>query len=171
MLEPVAIVYFSGTGNTEAVAEFVAEEMSGAFKVDLIKAEDITRRKIDFDVEKYQMIGFGYPIHGFNAPMVMYDLVKQLPDSGNKRVFLFSTCAGPLYCNDIASFNLKESLCRRDLASFTKGSSTCLQILQRNTMMKCQSSCVTLQRLRLKSCLGNWAKGWKRSGMTKWGLK
>lgn len=118
MDEPVAIVYFSGTGNTEAVAGFLAEEMSMEFKVDLIRAEDITWGETGFDAEKYEVIGFGYPIHGFNAPTVMYDLVKGLPVSGNKRVFLFSTCAGPLYFNDIASSNFKESLCRKGYNTF-----------------------------------------------------
>ncbi|MHC1719856.1 MAG: EFR1 family ferrodoxin [Clostridiaceae bacterium] len=118
MRESIAIVYFSGTGNTEAIAGFIRDEMAETYNLDLIKAEDITREKIDFNVEKYHMLGFGYPVHGFNAPALMYDVVKHLPDFGSKRVFLFSTCAGPLYFNDIASFNLKKSLLQKGFDVF-----------------------------------------------------
>ncbi len=110
MLETTAIVYFSGTGNTEAVAGFIENSIKRYFNVDAFKIEDITKRKVNFDLKKYHMIGIGYPIYGFNAPRIIFDFIEHLTVSKMIKAFVFSTCAAPLYFNDIASFKVKKLL-------------------------------------------------------------
>lgn len=110
MLKSIAIIYFSGTGNTKAVTGFIAHELSKHFQVDIFKVENLIKEKKGFDFAKYQLIGFGYPIYGFNAPRIIVDFAEQLPDNQTNKVFVFSTCAGPMYLNDIASFRLKRVL-------------------------------------------------------------
>jgi flavodoxin len=110
MLKSIVIIYFSGTGNTKAVTGFIANELLKHFKVDVFKVEDIIKEKKDFDFGNYQMIGFGYPVYGFNVPRIIVDFIEQLTNTMANQVFVFSTCAGPCYFNDIASFRLKKIL-------------------------------------------------------------
>jgi len=57
----IAIVYWSGTGNTEAMAQLVAEGVKGAGKnADLIPAESFGPA----DVSKYTSFAFGCPSMG-----------------------------------------------------------------------------------------------------------
>ena len=57
----IAVVYWSGTGNTEAMAKLVAEGIEGAGKkADLINADDFSAS----DVGKYDAIAFGCPSMG-----------------------------------------------------------------------------------------------------------
>lgn len=106
----VAIVYFSGTGNTRIVAELLASVFREEEKVDLYNVEEILRKKRVFCPDDYDCLGLGYPIYGFNPPHNIPKLVKDFFPGKNRRVFLFSTCAGPFYLNDIASYGLKRDL-------------------------------------------------------------
>jgi ferredoxin len=118
MLKSVAIVYFSGTGNTEAITGFLVQELSRHFRVDVFKVEELIKGKKDINFAKYQLIGFGYPIYGFNAPGIMVDFAEQLPDTLTNKAFVYSTCAGPIYLNDIASYRLKRVLNSKGLQVF-----------------------------------------------------
>lgn len=118
MPKSIVIVYFSGTGNTELVTDLVARELTKNFLVDVVRVEDIRRGKAEFDLKKYDMIGVGYPIYGFNAPKIIADFIEQLPNASALKAFVFSTCAGPLYLNDIASFGVKKLLQAKGIEVF-----------------------------------------------------
>ncbi|MGI6766216.1 MAG: EFR1 family ferrodoxin [Lentihominibacter sp.] len=110
MPESIAIIYFSGTGNTEVVTGFLAKKLREYFYVDVFRAEDITRGNVEFEPGKYRMIGLGYPVYGFNVPKIMYNLIQKMPGAAGQKAFVYSTCAGPLYFNNIASYGLKKEL-------------------------------------------------------------
>ncbi|MDO5649026.1 MAG: flavodoxin [Gallicola sp.] len=60
-MSKVAVVYYSGTGNTEAMAEAVVEGAKTArAEVDLIFSDDFSPSKL----EDYDAIGFGCPAMG-----------------------------------------------------------------------------------------------------------
>lgn len=106
----ISILYFSGTGNTEIVANLIAKEFNKHGLIELFRVEDILLNKVEYDIEKYDIVGIGYPIYGFNPPFNIFKLIKALKNVNNKKVFIFSTCAGPLYLNDIASYGLKRKI-------------------------------------------------------------
>ncbi|MGP1459400.1 MAG: EFR1 family ferrodoxin [Treponema sp.] len=109
-----AVLYvFSGTGNTRLVAELYKKYLTDYETV----IYDIQRKKdgsfktapnpSDFD-----LVGFGYPIHGFNAPEVMVDFCKSLPDVNEgaqgrrhtkKRAFLFKSSGEGHFLNNYSS--------------------------------------------------------------------
>ncbi|MDD2889391.1 MAG: EFR1 family ferrodoxin [bacterium] len=112
-MSSISIIYFSGTGNTEFVTNLLSQNLNKTYNVDVFKVEEILKQKVKYEPDKYDIIGIGYPIYGFNAPLIIYDFANSLNTSGKKKVFLFSTCAGPTYLNDVASYGLKQKLTRK----------------------------------------------------------
>ncbi len=74
----IALFYFSGTGNTElTVKKWKSSAEQFGVQLDLFKIE-----KDEFDFSKiteYDKIGFGYPIHAFNAPENVWRYAKKFP--------------------------------------------------------------------------------------------
>lgn len=96
----VCLYYFSGTDNTRKIAELYKKEIPNS---------DVTIYQIKKDNSEYpnpndfDLIGFGYPIHGFNAPEAFYKFIKQLPTVNNIKTFIFKTSGEPLHVNDSSS--------------------------------------------------------------------
>ena len=87
----IAVVYWSGTGNTKAMADFVAQGISDAGKTaEIIQASDFSASQL----EEFDAFAFGCPAMGAEeleetefAPM--YDEVEPL--LGDKKVVLFGS--------------------------------------------------------------------------------
>lgn len=107
----VLIVYFSGTGNTKKVAErYKLAFQEGGNEVELraLPAEGET------DLDEYDLIGFGYPIHAFNAPANVLRFAKSLKKcSAEKRAFIFKTSGEPVRMSDVSSLKLIRILKKR----------------------------------------------------------
>ena len=116
MPKTISIVYFSGTGNTEAVTRLIADEFKKKHKVAVIKVEEVLRRKVKFDPARYDMIGLGFPVYGFTAPDNILELVETMAGIRGREFFIYSTCAGPFYLNDIAAAGLKSILRKKGCA-------------------------------------------------------
>lgn len=114
----IAIIYFSGTGNTEAITKLLASNLEKTTKVKLIKVEDILKQKHNLDLNDFDMIGLGYPIHGFDAPSLLYKFVKTLEKVNYKKAFVFFTCAGPFYFNSNSTIWLKRRLKKKGIDVF-----------------------------------------------------
>lgn len=102
----VLICYFSGTGNTEKIAELYRS----AFTTRGHEVEVISLPLSDGktpDVAGYDLLGFGYPIHAFNAPKTMLDFCKSLAKRGKNapsvRAFVFKTSGEPVRMSDVSS--------------------------------------------------------------------
>lgn len=91
--QKIIIFYFSGTGNSRHVAQWIADIANASDWdsgiIDIGKLED--RRHII--IEQNALIGFISPTHGFNYPPVMMNFVLHLPKAHNK-VFLMNTRGG-----------------------------------------------------------------------------
>lgn len=109
-MKNVAIVYFSGTGNTRVIAELLTSEFTKNGNVDIFRVEDISKNRIGFEQGKYDILGVGTPVHGFDSSRIVYDFVNSLVPAGGKPAFVFCTCAGPFFLNDIALYGLKKVL-------------------------------------------------------------
>ncbi len=90
-MSKVAIVYWSGTGNTEAMASFIAEGAKGkGLEVDLMTSADFTNDM----VANYTSIAFGCPSMGAEVLeeeefQPMWDSVKD--SLADKNVILFGS--------------------------------------------------------------------------------
>ncbi len=99
----IIIFHFSGTGNTEFVAnQFLKELAEEKNEVILFKIEDILKKKngiqkIQSEIKESDIIGIGYPIHAFNAPRIVYEFIKKaLPQIDEKKTFIFKCAGDPL---------------------------------------------------------------------------
>ena len=94
----IALFYFSGTGNTEIIARLLGDEFkmrgicADAFKIETILSSPSRDLFFD-DIEKYEHLGMGYPIHALNAPRIFFDFIKILPSIPTKNTFIFK-CSG-----------------------------------------------------------------------------
>lgn len=75
------IYYFSGTGNTK----WVADRFNDKFKKYNIDIELISIEKLyENDINKYDFIIFGTPIHAEGVPKIFKDFVNKIPCSDKK---------------------------------------------------------------------------------------
>lgn len=105
----IAILCFSGTGNTEYIGRYLKSQFEASGKsCEIIPLEELTLKKRTLDVHAYDLIGLGYPIHAFYAPRIVFDFVSSLCRS-ETRYFLFSTVGNYLgICG--SSYNLRLAL-------------------------------------------------------------
>ena len=123
----VLIIYFSGTGNTLKVAEKYASTFTElGHEAELVSVDGLPKNKALTDefltkLSNADLVGFGYPVHAFNAPSVMLKLAKFLPKQPNaKRAFIFNTSGEPLKLNNISSFKFARMLKRRRYLVFSE---------------------------------------------------
>lgn len=90
-MSKIAVVYWSGTGNTEAMANFVAEGATGAgAEAEVISCADFSADK----AAEYDAFAFGCPAMGseeleYDEFQPMWDEVKET--LGDKKVVLFGS--------------------------------------------------------------------------------
>ena len=79
----VAIYYFSGTGNTElTVKKWQSEAKKHQIELDLFNIEKMSG---EVNASEYDKIGFGYPIHAFNAPRNVWKFTKTFKKLAEKK--------------------------------------------------------------------------------------
>jgi ferredoxin len=106
-----AIIYvFSGTFHTLKAARLIC----GALEKRGVAAK-VCEVKKPFDAipspEGYDLVGFGYPVHAYNAPQMFVEFVRRLPPL-KRRAFLFKTSGEPFRMNNASSclvFRLLEN--------------------------------------------------------------
>lgn len=99
----VILYVFSGTGNTLKVASLYKKylEEGGDNTVDIYR---ISKKSGQFpSPDDYDLVGLGYPIHGFSAPEPAIMFCKALPCVQNKRTFIFKSSGEGLHINDGSS--------------------------------------------------------------------
>lgn len=108
----VIICYFSGTGNTKKVVTYYSETLTNmGHEVALKNMEE----PFDLDLEGYDLIGFAYPIHAFNAPKIVLDFAKKIKKQKTKtKYFILKSSGEPLSLNNISSYKLRSILRRRN---------------------------------------------------------
>lgn len=109
-MKSVVIYYFSGTGNTEIVANMFKEEFSrNNCTVDVIRIEDALKKCLKIDVERYDLIGIGCQIIGYGVPSIVSNFLHLLPKENSKKVFVFRTAGGVAPIN----YNASKLMIRR----------------------------------------------------------
>ncbi len=109
----VEIFYFSGTGNTELLAqEYSAVLTTCGCNVKLNRIESFTLAGTSPQIASDATVGIGYPIHAFNAPKIVFDFVKLLPIGNRRVVFLFKSPGDP-FVNGGSTEPLREALTKK----------------------------------------------------------
>ncbi len=103
----VVIYYFSGTGNTKKIASLYQEEFCKHNKQVLL--QEITTTTAP-KCEEAKMIGIAYPVHGFNAPEIVVNFVKNMQEGARKYAFIIKTSGEPLKLNNASSKELAKLL-------------------------------------------------------------
>jgi ferredoxin len=93
--QKLLVYYFSGTGNSENVAHWIADvAKEEGMEISLINIAKTNRRQIELPDPK-ALVAFVSPVHGFNYPPVMLNFLIHFP-KGQNRVLLLNTRAGML---------------------------------------------------------------------------
>ena len=93
----ILLRYFTGTGNTGLCATFLADAFKEAGHV-----VDFAVGDASFDINQYDLIGLGYPIHAFNPPQIFLKQVKAMPEA-KKDYFIFKVSGEPFWMNNSSS--------------------------------------------------------------------
>jgi ferredoxin/flavodoxin len=120
MQKSIGIFYFSGTGNTEIISYLLGNELqkNGA-NVEYVRIEDVVKDEYYYNINDYDIVGIGYPVHAFNAPKIVYDFIKQMPRAQSKYTFIFK-CAGSGFINAGSTTMIKEKLSNRGYDVFNE---------------------------------------------------
>jgi len=98
-----AIIYvFSGTGNTMRICSLYKEE----FERNGVETTvyPVRANMVDLpDPEAFNLVGFAYPIHAFNAPEIMLDLARKIKAVSLKEYFILKSSGEPLKINNVSS--------------------------------------------------------------------
>lgn len=128
----ICIFYFSGTGNTEIITNLLQKELSNLnADVIVMKIENIIKKKIRINTEKYDLIGIGYPIHAFNAPKIVYDFIHHLEFGKGKKVFTFRSSGDP-FLNGGSTKMMRNQLERKGFDVFNEN----LSIMPTNVFLQ-----------------------------------
>jgi len=80
-MSKILVAYISWTGNTKKVANAIFEALEGNTT---IKPLDEVQ-----NLDEYELIFIGYPVHSHSVPIKTEEFIKKIPDG--KKVALFST--------------------------------------------------------------------------------
>lgn len=86
------IFYFTGTGNTLALARQLADKLEG--KVELTPVMD----GVGKITPEEQKIGIAFPVYCFGAPLIVLRFIERLKVKKGTYVFTFCTCGGAPGC-------------------------------------------------------------------------
>ncbi len=112
----IGIAVFSGTGNTRLVADLLAASLrSRGAPVQVLAIEDLLMSRGRWDTSPYVRIGIGWPVHAWDAPRIVYDLVRRLPDGRGKPAFTFRSAGDP-FLNGGPPQPLRHELLQRGYA-------------------------------------------------------
>ena len=97
----VLLVYYTGTYNTRYLSDKVAERF--LLRGDTVDRVEITAKTPVTDATSYDLIGFSYPIYGFNAPAPFEGYVKKKLKTRRGQSFFIYKNSGETFAMNNAS--------------------------------------------------------------------
>ncbi len=138
LIQNIGIIYFSGTGNTEIVANLFANEFKKkGLSTKLIPIEDVLNKKLVFSISDYELLGFGHPVHAFSAPKIFFDFLDMLPNVDDKKTFTFKTAGDPI-CSGGSTSLVRKYLSKKGYKVFHEN----LIVMPANVMFKYNDSLI-----------------------------
>jgi flavodoxin len=84
----ILILYFSGTGNTAYVADYIKARLNGG-DIDLVSMEHFKKES----AANYDALIFGFPVYDCRMPLFVREYLKDMATVKTKALFLFCTKA------------------------------------------------------------------------------
>ncbi len=107
----ILLVYYTGTYNTRYLSDRVEERFLAMG--DTVDRIEITSETPIMDVSDYDLIGFSYPIYGFNSPAPFNRYVKKLSFKRRQRYFIYKNSGETFGMNNASSRTLLRLMRRR----------------------------------------------------------
>ncbi|MDE5618601.1 MAG: 4Fe-4S ferredoxin, partial [Clostridia bacterium] len=105
----IGVYLFSATGNTERVCNLIKENlMQGGAEITIIKIEKGLNDS--YAPDKFDTLIFAYPVHGFNAPTIVTEFAKLLPNAEGKKYYIVKSSGEPAKANRASSAQLNSIL-------------------------------------------------------------
>ncbi len=101
---------FSGTGNTRRVSETFAGELAALGHTSELFM--IKKGAPMPEIEAYDLLIVGYPVHAFNAPTTVLSFLRSMPEGG-KTVYLLRTSGEPSKLNDASGITPRRILTKK----------------------------------------------------------
>jgi len=98
------IFYFSGTGNTRWVAEFLANELND--RVHFIPTE--VKGSMHYTLKNGERLGFVFPCYGWGVPVFVEKFIEQMEVTNVNYLYFVTTCGddtgmtAEIFCEDVA---------------------------------------------------------------------
>ena len=80
-MSKILVTYMSLTGNTKKVADAIFEVLKGDKSIKTLDEAN--------DLDEYELIFIGFPVHSHSVPFKIEELIKRIPSG--KKIALFST--------------------------------------------------------------------------------
>lgn len=141
------IYYFSGTGNTEMVCRKFQQQLQNHGVECTLCPMSLCETAPN--PNEFDLVGFAYPVHGFNAPYIVYKFVRNLPTVQGKNFFILKTSGEPVAMNHSSSLHLVSKLKKRGFAKLTNEYHYVMpyNMIFRHTDLQAQKMWQTAQRL------------------------
>ena len=106
------LVFYSGTNNTTYITNKLKSRLElENYLVDVYRINPLKIEKLDFS--KYDLVGIGYPIYGFNLPKIVHKFFKKQDFIKNQRYFIYKDSGETYGANDASSLALRRLIKRR----------------------------------------------------------
>ena len=103
------LVFYSGTNNTTYITNKVKDRLINAgYEVDVYRINPLNIEKLDF--AKYDLVGIGYPIYGFNVPKTVDKFFRKQTLIKGQRYFIYKNSGETYGPNDSSSLMLKHRI-------------------------------------------------------------
>ena len=97
----VLLIYYTGTYNTRYLTNKIEQEFTN--KGDIVNKVEINYATPVVTTEGYDLVGFGYPIYGFNSPLPFNKYFKKLKFTRGQKYFIYKNSGETLAMNNASS--------------------------------------------------------------------
>ncbi len=97
----VLLIYYTGTYNTRYLTNKIEQEFTA--KGDIVNKVEINYATPVVTTEGYDLIGFGYPIYGFNSPLPFNKYFRKLKVKRGQKYFIYKNSGETLAMNNASS--------------------------------------------------------------------
>lgn len=109
MANKCLLIFYSGTNNTTFLTEKLKTRLlKEDFEVEVYRINPLHIEVLD--LSKYDLIGVGYPIYGFNMPGIVDKFFRKQKFVKGQRVFIYKNSGETYSANDSSSLMLKNKI-------------------------------------------------------------
>lgn len=106
------LIFYTGTGNTKYITNKLAPKLEEeSFEIAIYQINPLNLETLD--LSKYDIVGVGYPIYGFNMPGIVHKFFKKQRFKEGQRVFVYKNSGETYSTNDSSSLALSRILKRQ----------------------------------------------------------